>query len=257
MEKVLVIFKEDECKEHTVAVSNIITLLNKEKICYKAICRSTLHSTDIKQIDLIIVVGGDGTFLRASHYAADIPMLGINSNPQKTEGFFMHYTPKNIEKCLKRIKKRKEKLFGLTRLQATINGNPTVPCLNEYFIGHKKSYGVAQYTLRIPSGKEQQKSSGVLISTAAGSHAWTKSAAGDVLELNDNRFQFLVREPYNGRLSKPTLIRGIINPQQYVVVTAMRDDMILISDSVSEEYAIRTGDVIKITTCKYPCWLVE
>lgn len=257
MEKVLVVFKEDDCKKHTSTIDTITKLLNQEKINYKIICRSTLHPADLKQVDFIIVVGGDGTFLRTSQYALDIPILGINSNPQRTEGFFMHYTINNVEKCLRKIKKGKEKLLGLTRLQATINGKQIVPCLNEYFIGHKKPYGVAQYVLKTPDGKEQQKSSGILVSTAAGSHAWTKSAAGKVLELNDNRFQFLVREPYEGKLSKPTKINGLLTPKQRLAVTIIRDDMILVSDSVSEEYALKKNDVVEIKVSKEQCWLVE
>ena len=39
-------------------------------------------SNPIRDVDLVITVGGDGTLLRASHFLdSSIPILGVNSDP--------------------------------------------------------------------------------------------------------------------------------------------------------------------------------
>src|SRR5690606_26908629 len=37
---------------------------------------------------LVVAVGGDGTLLAASHNVVDVPILGVNSSPRHSVGFF-------------------------------------------------------------------------------------------------------------------------------------------------------------------------
>ena len=65
-----------------------------------------LRRRDVVGADLIITIGGDGTFLRASHCvetAADggsVPMLGINSAPRSSVGFFCAATADDFPAAL-------------------------------------------------------------------------------------------------------------------------------------------------------------
>ena len=67
-------------------VNEVESLLKKE--CQKTIKidRECLTKESYTGIDLIVVIGGDGTFLRTSHLNKTIPMIGINPNPEKKEG---------------------------------------------------------------------------------------------------------------------------------------------------------------------------
>jgi NAD+ kinase len=43
-------------------------------------------SQPIRDVDLVIAVGGDGTLLRASHFLdSSVPILGVNSDPTSTK----------------------------------------------------------------------------------------------------------------------------------------------------------------------------
>lgn len=254
MEKFFVIFKEEECARHTAAVEAVYKVLDAKGIPYTTKCRTKLSAKDFKDIDLAIVIGGDGTFLKTSHYCGEVPLLGVNSDPKTTEGFFMRCDAKSFSRCFERVLKGDFKQRSLIRLQGVVNGNDVAPCLNEYFIGPRKSYGVAHYTLSALGKKEDQKSSGVLIGTAAGSFAWLKSAGGVEMDLNSEDIQFIVREAYHGRLSSPTLLEGI-SPRKITVVA--HSDMLLVGDSVSDEVLLHEGDVVSVSVSDEKVWLVE
>ena len=70
-------------------VKEVEKYLDSKKINYKREDRECLTHKCYQDIDLIIVIGGDGTFLRATHLNKDIPMFGINPDPSKKEGFFI------------------------------------------------------------------------------------------------------------------------------------------------------------------------
>ena len=70
-----------------------------------------------------------------------------------------------------------------------------------------------RYTLRLGERKEEQKSSGIWISTAAGSTAAISAAGGTVFPILDERCQFFIRELYSPPDNEGELLRkGIFNP---------------------------------------------
>jgi len=221
-------------------LSHFLHISNCERQCLKG---------TIKNFSLIIVIGGDGTFLRSSHHNKDIPMFGINPNPSKKEGYYMQATIKDYKKVLPRLVSRSYKVRPLLRLKVTINGKPVKQlALNDVFIGDAKPYNMFNYDLTINNKTEFQRSSGVIIGTPTGSHAWLRSAGGVVMKLDEDRFQYVSRELYERRLTKDfKLKQGIIDNFQLVV----RSPAILVVDSISKEYKLRRGDTIKISKGSY------
>jgi len=199
--------------------------------------------------DLVIAVGGDGTFLRASHFIFDkTPILGVNSDPKSKEGFFMPAAKNDFQKKFKKILKKDYKIKKLHRLEAYI-GRKKVPelALNEFYISSKKEYHTARYHLTVRGKKERQKSSGIIISTAAGSYAWMKSAGGRQLPLNSDKFEYMVREPYCGRISaKCGLVNGILDKDEKIIVEFELGDGILIADSLSVEHTFKAKEEVTV-----------
>jgi len=54
----------------------------KVKQCYQ------VNEDDFKDIDLVVSMGGDGTFLKTASFVKNktLPMLGINTDPQRSVG---------------------------------------------------------------------------------------------------------------------------------------------------------------------------
>ncbi|MDP6138923.1 MAG: NAD(+)/NADH kinase [Candidatus Woesearchaeota archaeon] len=255
IKKILVVYTKLLSKEEESTLSLVKNTLKKYDVNYKISNRERLNKKLFQNKNLVIAVGGDGTFLRASHFIFDkTPIMGINSDPRYKEGFFMIAEKKDFKRKLKKILKGNYKIKKLRRLEAYM-GNKKVPelALNEFYIASEKQHHTARYFLNIGGMKERQKSSGVLISTAAGSNAWVKSAGGKVLPLSSDKFEYLVREPYCGRVSaKCDLINNILDKNEKIEIEFEVGNGILIVDSLSKEYKFKARQKVTVKMSEKP-----
>ena len=238
----------EEAKKSVKVIKNS---LKKYEVDYKIIGRDKLNKSLVKGKDLVITLGGDGTFLRTAQYVDRTLMFGVNFNPKLKEGFLLSADLKNFDRAFDRIVKGKYKIKKLNRLQAKIN-NKTLKelALNEIFIGSRKTYCVSRYIIEIKGKKEFQKSSGVIVGTATGSHAWLKSAGGKILPISSDKMEFFVREPYVGRVTKEKLKKGVLDRNQKVVVYSKMNDGLVVFDSLSKEYKFNEGDKVVVSMSK-------
>ena len=244
LKNILIVYTIPRTKEQKLALDSVKRILEKYKIVYSLANRDKLSKSRFIGRDFVIVVGGDGTFLRAAQFAGNHLMLGINSDVMHKEGFFMKCSKDDFENKLKKIIKSEYKIKKLPRLEAFINGKRIgALALNEFFIGARKSYQSAKYVIRIGDKKERQKSSGVLAATPAGTNSWAKSCCGKTLPKDSKDYLFVVREPYEGRVFKNYRLKySIIKKGQKIDVFSEMLDGILVADSVGSEYSIKYGD---------------
>ncbi len=209
----------------------------------------------IKKSNLIIVVGGDGTFIRASHHLdSKIPIFGINPDPKKTEGFFTRATVDDYQEKLDKIIGGKYDTLMLNRLKVTINGKPLPElALNDAAFLNKKSHEMCRYLFQ----DEFQKSSGVIFSTSAGSHAWMFSAGGERLNIHSMEIQYIVREPYHGRLSQAKNLHGILPEHSQLKIMPKTDSCMMILDGREPGYHLKKGDKVIITSSKEKLCFIE
>lgn len=214
----------------------------------------------IGKADAVIVVGGDGTLLRASHFIGDTAVLHISSSAGKNEAFFARATSNDAGSKIRLLAAGKYKTTKLMRLEAILNGKKLpFKALNEVYAGSEETYHVARYTLIIGGRKEEQKSSGVLIATPAGSYAWARSAGGRTLPLTAKKIEYVVREPYFGKLTKPKLTKGILGSSQSVTIISNiweRHRGVVVIDSYKKEFAFNNGDRLVVRAAKQPLNLV-
>ncbi len=211
--------------------------------------------------DCIIVVGGDGTLLRASHFIESTPVLHVSSSTDKNEAFFSRATSKDANRKIRLLAAGKYKITRLLRLEAALNGKK-VPfkALNEIYAGSQEAYHVSRYALIIGNRREEQKSSGVLIATPAGSHAWVKSAGGVGLPLTAKKIEYVVREPYVGRLTKPKMTKGILSSSQSITLISKiweNHKGVVIIDSYKKEFKFKNGDKLVVRVAKQPLNLIS
>jgi NAD+ kinase len=151
--------------------------------------RSEITESAISSADLVISVGGDGTFLETSHYITDnTPILGVNSDPVRSVGFFCSCTGDNFEELFNNVNNGPR--TNLSRISLKIDGiSVDPPVLNDLLFANPNPAATTRYEVE----GETYRNSGILISTAAGSTAWSFQEGLDPLPLTSNEFQFIHR----------------------------------------------------------------
>jgi len=259
LNNVLVVYTSPTTREQKDTLKSVKNILKKYKIKFILANRDILGKFHFKNKNLVIAVGGDGTFLRAAQFIKNQLLIGVNADVKSKEGFFMKSNKNSFESMLKKIMNGKSKIRKLLRLEAYINNKKVEAlALNEFFIGAKKSYHAAKYVVQIGNKSERQKSSGILVTTPSGSYAWAKSCCNRTLPLNSGHCQFVVREPYEGKVFKNYKLKyGVLKSNQKISIISEMLDGILIADSVSMEYNFKNGykAVIKLSNlCLNAIW---
>ncbi|WP_437991379.1 NAD(+)/NADH kinase [Sorangium sp. So ce145] len=209
---------------------------------------SAAQSFDAGELDLVITVGGDGTLLSASHNVGDVPILGINSAPGHSVGFFCGATSRDAADAIAGALSGSLRSTVLTRMQVTVNDKlATGRVLNDALFCHVSPAATSRYVLRLGRAEEEQKSSGFWIGPAAGSTAAQRSAGGRVLPLTSKRLQLVVREPYTPHGEEYRLRHALIQPGASLVVRSKTHDAKLFFDGPIHSVSVGFGDVIEFT----------
>ncbi|MBI5389939.1 NAD(+)/NADH kinase [Candidatus Woesearchaeota archaeon] len=211
------------------------------------------------QQSLAIAIGGDGTFLRTSHFLDEsTPLLGVNMDPPKKYGFYTRASLHDLHKKLELISNGKANIRQMTRLQARINGKSVPePILNEVFIGSVKPHRSLRLQLSVKGKTEFQCNSGVLVGTATGSYGWMHSAGILSLPLFSKRFAFVVREPIASRLFQATLRKGILRQDEQLNIKMLSSDAYLVVDGVGKEYLLPPASRITVDAHGQPLRFVD
>ncbi|MBY6410277.1 NAD kinase [Rhodococcus sp. BP-252] len=135
--------------------------------------------------ELVLVLGGDGTFLRAAELAktADIPVLGINLG---RIGFLAEAEADHLEDALARVVTGDYRVEDRMTLDIVVRAGERVVdrgwALNEASIENGSRLGVLEVVLEVDDRPVSAFGcDGVLISTPTGSTAYAFSAGGPVV----------------------------------------------------------------------------
>ena len=135
-------------------------------------------------VDMVLSMGGDGTFLKAASYVGNknIPILGINTGRL---GFLADVSPEEMEETFKDIYKGYYKLEDRSILQAFSEGQPLkgYPCgLNEIAILKRDSSSMITIHTSINGAYlTTYQADGLVIATPTGSTAYSLSIGGPVI----------------------------------------------------------------------------
>ncbi|KAG9131863.1 hypothetical protein Leryth_027268 [Lithospermum erythrorhizon] len=215
---------------HKEAINFCQNVLAKKSVELESVCRTSL-SHPIRDVDLVVTIGGDGTLLRASHFVDDsVPLLGVNSDPTqareveqfnddfdatRSAGYLCAATVHNFEQVLDGILENHATPCHVSRMSISVNSQSLSTCaLNDVLIAHPCPATVSRFSFRIrrnsdPSSLVSSRSSGLRVSTAAGSTAAMLSAGGFVMPIASRDLQYMVREPINPG-DKSSLMHGSV-----------------------------------------------
>ena len=213
---------------------------------------------DTTDAALVVTIGGDGTLLTASHQVgAGVPVLGVNSAPEHSVGFFCGADADTIDAVLARLHAGELSRVVLTRLEVRCDGGVVSKhVLNDALFCHLSPAATSRYVLSCDGREEEQRSSGFWIGPAAGSTAAQRSAGGDVLPLDSDDLQLVVREPYTP-YGRPLVITKLrIRRGGRVDIKSKMHDARLFLDGPAESHAIKFGQTLSFTASDEPLTLL-
>jgi NAD+ kinase len=193
--------------ENRRALGELTAHLARRGIDFDAVFRGSIAAR--RRYDLVISLGGDGTFFAAARYLKDTPILGINSDPANSLGLWTCADRTDFRESLERALEGGVRPVRIHRMLISINGKPVreLP-FNDVLIAHRNPSAMTRYRLSVGAAPEEQRSSGVWIATAAGSTAGIRSAGGRRMPISSKRLQYLVREPYTWPQRRYRIARG-------------------------------------------------
>lgn len=142
------------------------------------------NSLMVEGLELLIVLGGDGTLLSAARmaYGYDVPILGVNIG---NLGFMTATDIHGLEECLLRIEEGKYSVEDRMMLETTLDcadGKRTYHALNDVVV-HKGALGnIINFELYVDQDfANSYRGDGIIITTPTGSTAYNLSAGGSIM----------------------------------------------------------------------------
>ncbi len=219
--------------------------------------------------DLVVTLGQDGLVANVAKYAGDRPIVGVNPDPHRFDGVLLPFSPAQARDAVIRLMKGEAVTRAVTLAAVELADGQKLLGFNDLFIG-TRTHSSARYRLATDGATEVQSSSGVLVSTGAGSTGWMSSvfnmaagvtafAGGQVarsiqFSWEDPRLMFAVREPFVSRHSAASIVAGTIEPGHEIVIESlMPSGGVIFSDGVESDFlefnAGAVGRVRKAAQC--------
>lgn len=133
-------------------------------------------------IDCVLVLGGDGTLIRAARelHSFDVPMIGINLG---TLGYLAEVEVHSIEKALNQLMDNDPVVEERMMLRGTVNCEVEDIALNDIVVSRIGVLRVIHFNIYV-NGEllNSYQADGMIISTPTGSTAYNLSAGGPIVE---------------------------------------------------------------------------
>lgn len=140
----------------------------------KVISKEFLPNYIFSNKDIVVVVGQDGLVANTAKYAHGIPIIGVNPDPTQYDGVLLPFQTKDIERIVEKTLASRYSHKEVTMAEARLNDGQRLLAFNDLFIG-PQSHRSARYNLTFNRKTESQSSSGIIVSTGAGSTGWLSS----------------------------------------------------------------------------------
>jgi NAD kinase len=230
--------------------------------------RDFLPTYQFGEHDLVMTVGPDGLVINTAKYLTTQPILALNPDPGRIDGILIPFAYTEMGAWLDRALHDKARIRRVSMVRAALNDGQVLYGVNDLFIG-PRTHGSARYLLQFAGRREQQSSSGIIVSTGAGCTGWLRSitlGAWQVARYFDraegkpptteqislgwesDRLWFAVREPFPSRTSQTSIVFGqIARGQELVITSQMPDYGVIFSDGIESDYlAFNSGFIARV-----------
>lgn len=280
---------EDYEREHDIfyqSLNSLQTQLSK-LIKHKTIDRSYLPSYLFNQKNIIVVIGQDGLVANTAKYSKGIPMVAVNPDKLRYDGVLLPFDTSNFLAGIENVMAHQQQYKTVNFAEVNLNDGQNLLAFNDLFIG-PSSHVSARYKITFNGQTEEQSSSGLIVSTSAGSTGWLSSifnmayGISDQFEprmpparkrpqknmtketktslevkhkrprLNNNELLFAVREPFKSIRTQTNIVAGIISHESKLVIESLMPTQgIIFSDGIEKDFIkFNSGSIATVGLAK-------
>jgi hypothetical protein len=239
----------------------------------KFLDRQYVPNYDFWNCAAVVVLGQDGLVANTAKYVSDLPIVAVNPDPKRFDGVLLPFRIADARSAVGRVLEQKFRFRAVTLAEVTLNDAQRLRAFNDFFVG-SRTHVSARYTIEVGGQREPHSSSGVLISTGAGSTGWMSSVfnmASGVARLLDQdvrgairldwdarRLIWAVREPFKSKHSQARLVAGLLDePKELIIESLMPADGVIFSDGIESDFLqFTSGTIARVSVSKQQARLV-
>jgi len=207
--------------------------------------------------DVIVTLGQDGLVANTAKYVSGQPIIAVNPDPSRFDGVLLPFLPKDTHAAVHHLLEGKQRARAVTLAEVQLNDSQRLLAFNDLFLG-ARTHISARYRLTWQGRGEPQSSSGVIVSTGAGTTGWMSSVfnmaygvaklargkdssdvkpSGLKMKWEDPRLLFVVREPFISRHSQASIVAGLLSPGQNLSLESlMPSGGVIFSDGIEADF---------------------
>jgi hypothetical protein len=207
--------------------------------------------------DLVVTIGIDGLVVNTAKYLDGQPVIAVNPDPAHIDGVLLPFDVGSAPAVVQAALQGQFEARPISMAEARLNDGQSLLAFNDLFIG-VKSHISARYRIEHAGQVENHSSSGIIVSTGAGSTGWLSSlfnmAEGMVNQLGvgathaspllrptliweSEQLFFVVREPFVSKTSGAGIVCGAVTSESPLIVEShMPEGGVIFSDGVEADY---------------------
>jgi NAD kinase len=244
---------EDYVTEHNTFENSLDTLQTRlsKVIKYKIVERIYMPSFIFAENNVIVVIGQDGLVANTAKYSKGIPIVAVNPDKRRYDGVLLPFDTTDFIVAIENVVSNKFYSRTMHFAEAKLNDGQRLLAFNDLFIG-ASSHVSARYKISYNNKTEEQSSSGLIVSTPAGSTGWLSSifnmayGVAGMFEKNlkpkrpklkSDELLFAVREPFKSVRTQIDVSAGLIkNNIGLTIESLMPVNGVIFSDGIESDF---------------------
>lgn len=226
--------------------------------------------------DVVVALGRDGLVANVLKYLREGQcLIGVNPDPMRWDGQLLPFQPEELSKIVPEVLTGHRRVQPITLAQATLNDGQVLCGVNDLFIG-RQTHASARYEIMHNHRRENQSSSGIIVSTGLGATGWLKSVlagaagiarfCGETSQLTMRyafdrsapELYYTVREPYPSASTGADMVFGRITADAPLqIVSNMPENGVIFSDGMEQDFLqFNAGTTVTIGIAEQKGYLV-
>ncbi|MBI3221399.1 MAG: NAD(+)/NADH kinase [Bacteroidetes bacterium] len=260
-------FEDYEMEHDTFQYSlNSLQTQLSQVIKHKTLERVYMPSFIFSENHLIVVIGQDGLVANTAKYSKGIPIVAVNPDKQRYDGVLLPFDTSDFIEGVENVIANNYKSKTMRFAEASLNDGQKLLAFNDLFIG-ASTHISARYKISYNNKVEEHSSSGLIVSTPAGSTGWLSSIFNMAYgvtgmfeknlkpkrpKLKDNELLFAVREPFQSIRTQTGITAGIIKSQNRLTIESlMPTSGVIFSDGIESDFLkFNSGSIATIGIAK-------